>query len=93
MAKKLTREQLIKLLAIEIAEEHFEVNQDIYEEESDAYANDGVTEAMYMAGSGEHIRPAIEESIGPDLGDQACKEYERLVRKAYPRIKKSDFCW
>lgn len=95
MSKKftLTREQIIAALGAHLAKQHFEVNQEIYRDESDSFANEGTTEAMYMAGSGEHIRPAIEEDIASAIADAACEHYERLVRAKYPRVKSKDFVW
>lgn len=73
--------------------EHFEVNQEIYQEEATAYANEGITEAMYVAGCGEHIREGITEDIAHDIATVACDEYERLARKKFKRLKSADFTW
>lgn len=95
MSKKITptREQVIAALGVHLAEQHFEVNQEIYQEDAEGYADAGTTEAMYMAGSSEHIRPQIEQDIANEIADEACKHYEKLVRAKYPRVKSKDFVW
>ena len=97
-AKKLSPEELqeknlIEALGKLLGASHFEVNQDCFAEEAEDLVGEGVTEAMYMAGSAEHIRPMIDEDIAVKIADAACDEYERLVREKYKRLKPSDFCW
>lgn len=89
----LSKEQLIAALAIRIAEEHYETNEYIYGEEAEFYVDEGITKGMYMAGSGESIRPMIKEETSTLIGDLVCRHYEKLVRAKFPRIKKSDFVW
>lgn len=70
-------------LAREIAKVNFETNQQIYREEAEFYANEGVTERTFMRDSDEQVDMHFEDVISPEILKKALKKYKRLVTAKY----------
>lgn len=83
--ENMSAEDLMYLLALKIAADQFEINHRVYKEDSESYANDGVTESAYMKDAIETVDWFCDEQLVETVLKNARSEYERLVKQKYAK--------